>query len=201
MELSDQIICELLKKRDKQGLEALYQKYYKALVVWADTFLNNIPASEDLVQEFFISIWEKQSLDHTEPDKLKEYLHTSVRNRALNHLEKHDPLRDVYGIDRIVPIWEEYDSGIDDLIARVMKAVEKLPPRSRDVVKCIYVEGLHYKEAAEKLGISIATLKTLLVNSLKTLRSTFGADVEIFFVYLLKKNEKSIQPFLSFICL
>ena len=46
MELSDQIICELLKKRDKQGLEALYQKYYKALVVWADTFLNNIPASE-----------------------------------------------------------------------------------------------------------------------------------------------------------
>ena len=51
------------------------------------------------------------------------------------------------------------------------------------------------KEAAEKLGISIATLKTLLVNSLKTLRSTFGADVEIFFVYLLKKMRNPFNRF------
>ena len=34
-------------------------------------------------------------------------------------------------------------------------------------MQCIYLQGLHYKETAAKLGISIATVNTLLVNALK----------------------------------
>ena len=136
MELSDKVICDLLKNKPKEGLKALYDKYYGLLVTWADTFLNNMPASEDLVEDFFVAIWEKGTLKQISAENLKYYLYTSVRNKALNHLEKRDPLKDVWDIELVSPVWEEYDDSIDKLIAQVMKAVEQLPPRSQEIIKC-----------------------------------------------------------------
>lgn len=53
MQLSEESICTLLKKRDPKGLECLFDQYYRPLVLWADTFLNNIQQAEDTVQDFF----------------------------------------------------------------------------------------------------------------------------------------------------
>ena len=76
-----------------------------------------------------------------------------------------------------------------------MKAVEQLPPRSQEIIKCVYLKGMKYQETAQFLNISIATVKTLLVNSLKSLRKTFGPDIEIFLLWILKKNEKAFNRF------
>lgn len=195
MELSDKVICDLLKNKPKEGLKALYDKYYGLLVTWADTFLNNMPASEDLVEDFFVAIWEKGTLKQISAENLKYYLYTSVRNKALNHLEKRDPLKDVWDIELVSPVWEEYDDSIDKLIAQVMKAVEQLPPRSQEIIKCVYLKGMKYQETAQFLNISIATVKTLLVNSLKSLRKTFGPDIEIFLLWILKKTKKHSTVF------
>lgn len=154
-----------------------------------------MPASEDLVEDFFVAIWEKGTLKQISAENLKYYLYTSVRNKALNHLEKRDPLKDVWDIELVSPVWEEYDDSIDKLIAQVMKAVEQLPPRSQEIIKCVYLKGMKYQETAQFLNISIATVKTLLVNSLKSLRKTFGPDIEIFLLWILKKNEKAFNRF------
>ena len=58
----------------------------------------------------------------------------------------------------------------DEMIDQVLKALEALPPRSREVLECVHLKNMKYAEVAELLGISVATVKTLLVRSLKTLR-------------------------------
>ena len=93
MQIPDTTICSLCRQKNRKGLEYLFQMYYRPLVVWADTFVNDIGGAEDLVQEFFIHIWEKELLDGVKPETLKSYLYTAVRNRALNRLDKKDPLR------------------------------------------------------------------------------------------------------------
>ena len=60
MQQKDVQICDLLKNKDAKGMEFLFEEYYKPLVVWGDTFLNDVSRSEDLVQDFLIKLWEKR---------------------------------------------------------------------------------------------------------------------------------------------
>ena len=76
MQIPDTTICSLCRQKNRKGLEYLFQMYYRPLVVWADTFVNDIGGAEDLVQEFFIHIWEKELLDGVKPETLKSYLYT-----------------------------------------------------------------------------------------------------------------------------
>ena len=50
MQGSDDKICLLLQNGKEEGIDLLFVKYYKSLVLWADTFLNDIVKSEDIVQ-------------------------------------------------------------------------------------------------------------------------------------------------------
>ena len=88
----DQEICSLLKVRKIGGMELLFREYYKPLVVWATTFLHDTQRAEDIVQDFFVKLWEKP-YSALLPETLKSYLFTSIRNLALNQLDKIDPLR------------------------------------------------------------------------------------------------------------
>ncbi len=195
MRESDDEICLLLQNGKEEGIDLLFIKYYKSLVLWADTFLNDIEKSEDVVQEFYVKLWERRLIAGLRPDTLKYYLFTSVKNLALNMLERVDPLKKAYDINRIDSPWIEYDNLTEELLCRVESEIEKLPPRSRDIVKAIYVEGLRYKEVADKFDISVATVKTLLVNALKKLRANSAGVDTICLYFLIKKSEIGFNRF------
>lgn len=188
MQGSDDKICLLLQNGKEEGIDLLFVKYYKSLVLWADTFLNDIVKSEDIVQEFFVKLWERHLIADLRPDTLKYYLFTSVKNLALNALERVDPLKKAYDVNLIDTPQIEYDDLTEELLCRVESEIEKLPPRSRDIVKAIYMEGLRYKEVADKFNISVATVKTLLVNALKKLRANSAGVDSILLHFFLKKS-------------
>ena len=56
----NQEICNLLRSGNQKGMELLFDAYYKPLVVWADTFLRDVNMAEDVVQDFFFSIWNNK---------------------------------------------------------------------------------------------------------------------------------------------
>lgn len=188
MHIDDKFIYRLLQEHDSRGLEFLFKEYYRPLVLWADTFLNEIPAAEDLVQEFFVSFWEKRSYERiSSSGSLRSYLFVSVRNQALKLLEKRDPLREAVHVPPLMPegyglMSEDYE--LIDLTEEMLQAVEseikKLPPRMREVLTSVYIDGLSYRETSEKLKISISTVKTLLVNALKRLREFFSNFISTF---------------------
>ena len=60
----DQRICELLRVRKIEGMELLFKEYYKPLVVWGATFVSDVQRSEDIVQDFFVKLWEKSLTEH-----------------------------------------------------------------------------------------------------------------------------------------
>lgn len=72
----------------------------------------------------------------------------------------------------------------DDITEEMLQAIEaeikKLPPRMREVLTSVYIDGLSYRETSEKLNISISTVKTLLVNALKRLREKFSNYLQTF---------------------
>lgn len=187
MQVSEECICTLLKKNDPKGLEHLFDQYYRPLVLWADTFLNNMQQAEDTVQDFFIKLWEKELYRNLEVGKVKTYLYTSIHHLSLNRVGKKDPLRRAYDINSFNTSWEEYDRDWEEVLSRIEGEVEKLPERSREVVQAVYLEGMRYKEVAERYGISVATVKTLLVNSLRKIRNNSQSFISILILLFSKK--------------
>lgn len=187
MQVSEESICKLLKKQDPKGLEYLFDLYYRPLVLWADTFTNNMLQAEDTVQDFFVKIWEKELYKGFEAGKVKTYLYTSIRHMALNRIGKKDPLRQAYDINSFSTTYEEYDNTLEDYLNRIEGEVDKLPQRSREVMKAVYFDGQPYKVVADRYGISVSTVKTLLVNSLRKIRENSKNLPLILFLFFRKK--------------
>jgi len=178
--MNDVVIVRLLNEHNPHGMELLFGRYYRSLVLWADTFLDNIPLSEDLVQDLFVSLWKKSATGNLSIENLKSYLFTSVKNLALNRLDKRDPLKNAHPVCEVFAQLIEPESIDEELLQALEAEIEKLPPRTKEVVKAVYIDGLKYKEAAQKLNISLATVKTLLVHALKRFRVAFGQNIKEF---------------------
>ena len=80
------LILEEIRKKNEIVFKNFFDKHYKELVVYANGFLFDKDASEDIVQEIFIYIWEHANKLNIETS-LKGYLYTMVRNRCFNYLK------------------------------------------------------------------------------------------------------------------
>ncbi len=183
-------ICNLLLKDNKQGMSLLFKKYFETLVIWADTFLNDMDQSKDLVQDFFIKIWRKKSYRDWNAETLASYLRVAIKNACYNKLKNSNRLKYVTDMEKFDQIYEEFEANKEEIVFKIFEEVEKLPKKSREVVKCVYLKGMKYREVADELNVSVATVKTQLVRSLKSLRISSEKLGDFFFLYCFTKKIK-----------
>ena len=178
----DARICNLLNARDPQGMKLLFQTYYKPLVSYTNTFTRDLQLAEDIVQEFFIALWNGEIQQELIPGTLTSFLRVLVRNRAYNRMTKRDVLSQYVEVDKIDAIFQEYDDSRDQIVNLVLKEVETFPERTREVLTEVFVNGLKYKEVALHLGVSESTVKTLLGNAIRKLRERLNREQFIRFL-------------------
>ena len=61
-----------------------------------------------------------------------------------------------------------------------------MPDKTQKVITRIFMQDMKYQEVADDLHISINTVKTLLRNGIKHLRSHFSQHLELLIFYLQK---------------
>ena len=170
-------------------MDELYDRFYNELVLWADTILNDMGEAEDLVQDFFVRLWEKK-LNENLVERVRSYLYVSVRNMAIRKVKDQGRIRRLPDVSVVERVWEDEDMVRDEMIDQVLKALDVLSPRSREVLECVHLKNMKYAEVAELLGISVATVKTLLVRSLKTLRGIVSDTAFLLYVLVCKEKNK-----------
>ena len=161
------LILEEISKRNRKVFKAFFNKHYKDLVIYANGYLFDQHASEDLVQEVFIYIWENADSLNIKTS-LKGYLYAMVRNRCLNYLkslkitDNYDFLE--FNISLITEHVFESVSDDDKQIVyhQILKIVDSLPAKMQQIVKLKFLHQYKYAEIAEELGVSINTVKTQL---------------------------------------
>ena len=188
--MNKEILFEDIKCGNLSAFEALFRQYYPSMCVIAGKLVANREVAEDIVQDVFIRLWEKRTQTSLQATTFKSFLYTSVRNLEFDRMEKKDPLRHATDLKSSDKAWEEYDTLEEEVLARVKNEIDKLPERSRQIMQCIYLQGLHYKETAAKLGISIATVNTLLVNALKKIRQAYPDITQNIILFLLLSDKK-----------
>lgn len=191
MPQSDKNILDLVHRDKSAGIRQLFGRYYRPLVLYADEYLKDQAAAEDIVQELFVKLWEEDYLLKIANTSLGAYLYSAVRNRCYSYIRQKDVLRGTKELDHVdIPV--EWVADVDEeRIDRVMKEMEELPDRTRQVVECVMLRNLKYREVAEELGISINTVKFLLKEGTKRLRDRLkilGVDVFFFFWGYISRN-------------
>lgn len=176
-----------LHNGDEETFRAVFKQYHTRLCYFAGRLLPAGESPEDVVQEAFVKLWQKRLHFH-HLNSVKAFLYITVKNSCLN-LCKHNKVVRKYSD---LPHEETAGQAIADYILEsevlenVYRALEKLPKGCRQVLQLSYFQNLRNKDIAEKLQISINTVKTQKKRALHMLRAILRVT--------------SLWVFLSFAC-
>lgn len=181
MQIKDEEILIAFSKDVDKGGKLLFQRYYKPLVMFSSSLLEDYAYLEDLVQDVFYHFIRGKVYSRVTPKALSTFLFRSVRNACMNRM------RDSRGYSRVdmltFEVAEEEAMTISpELLQAVHAAIEALPGKTKAVIRAVVIEGKKYREAADELGVSINTVKTLLSHGLRQLRQQFPDPLIFFFI-------------------
>jgi len=152
----------------KQALET----YQRPLVSYVYKILNDLAASQDVVQDTFLK------LCHQDPDKvskrLKPWLFTVARNGALDLLRRRKrmtPLDDQW-IHAMASSDRQPDeaAAVQDNLSGVERFMCRLSDNQQEVIRLKFQHDLSYQEIAETTGLKVGNVGFLLHSALKRLR-------------------------------
>lgn len=167
-------------------IDALFKAYYRELCIFAFQIVEDMDASEDLVQDVF-SRCITQHVQMSEIDNPRAYLYKAVRNASLKHLKKQAPL---YRVDHLVnEILDTYD--VERFIIEIerkmeiYRAIDSLPEQCRKIFINCQINQLKYRETAEELNISVNSVKTQMKKALRLLREALKDVYSLYVSFLL----------------
>jgi len=179
-------IIRQIKKGKQEAFEEVFKHFFHPLSAFAFKFVKDVAVVEDLLQEVFISFWEKrQDFDH--PAALKSYLYTSVRNRCLNHVKhlavekKHEPAL-LYEVESQQHVSRHV---IEEETFRLLLSEIKLLPEASREIMILALNGLKNPEIAEELGISVNTVKTQKKIAYAKLKDKLGPRLAMLLLLIL----------------
>ncbi|GAA3605060.1 RNA polymerase sigma-70 factor [Flavivirga amylovorans] len=169
----------------KSDLRKTFDTYYDALVQYANRFLVSKDECEDLIQDIFVDLWEKENTFPDEPS-LRAYLYKAARNKCYNVI-KHNKVKNKYAASTIQELEDDnlFLKQIleEEIVRQLHKAIDVLPERKKEIIK-LSLKGIKNNEIAETLGIKLQTVKTLKSQSYKILRDQFK-DLSTIIYFLL----------------
>ncbi len=173
IQVEQEILIRHLKEGSETAYEILFKEYYLRLVMYAYRFLGDLELSKELVQDLFVTLFEKRESLHIQ-SSLASYLYKAVHNRSLNYIQAQKSklnytnhiLNNAETLDDSI----EQEMGRTELESALLEAIGELPERCRLIFKLNRFEGLSNSEIAQKLALSKRTVETQISKAIKLLR-------------------------------
>ena len=171
MKIEDRIILAEIEKQNEDVFKHIYNEYHFTLLCFAEGFVFDKEACEDIVQSVFIQLWKGASnLKHF--TSIKSYLYKSVQNRCINYIRDfkvYDSHKVLY-LEAIKNSNDPFFALDNDLSAEVAAALQTLPPAMLQIFKAKYLEEKKISQISNEFQVSENTIKTQLQRARKKLR-------------------------------
>lgn len=160
----------LLKQKDDQAFNYLYENYAGALYGVVKQIVADVEVASDVLQEVFVSIWRKIDTYDATKGRLFTWMLNIARNAAIDKTRSRNYQQGL----REQPLDDEaishpvVRSGIDDY--GLKKLLFKLKDEHRLLVDLSYYQGFTHEQIARALNIPLGTVKTRLRTALTQLR-------------------------------
>lgn len=184
-QFEEQNLFSSLKAGEERAFEKLFRNYYAPLCYYASKILQDDGAAEEIVQDFFVRLWEKRDEIEIETS-LKNYFFRSVKNLCLNQI-KHERVKFQHAKSVISEAEStEYNDHFQEVNLQkdIEESIAALPEKRREIFRLSREEGLKYREIADKLNISIKTVEAHMGLAIKSLRDKLKKYNSFLFLFL-----------------
>lgn len=167
-------LSQKIKNGDEIAFKLLFDQFCESLVHFSFRYLQDLEAAENIVQDAFLHIWEKK--ENIDPHlNIKTYLYTIVKNDSFKYI-RHLQVRDKYALETS-PNLSLVNNPDDKLIEkefseRFYEAINKLPPKTRQVFEMAKFDNFKYQEIAEVMEISVKTVENQMGRAFRLLRES-----------------------------
>jgi RNA polymerase sigma-70 factor (ECF subfamily) len=197
----DANIVRELAAGSEAALGTLYDRYGDAIFASAYRLTSDRGAAEEVVQETFLTLWNRAELFDPSAGSLSAWLHTIGRNRAVDRLRaagRRPQLvtlsssaapdeSETQALERAVaggtvmasarqPLGPEEAAAAADVRVAIRSAVAAMPEAERTVILLAYQEDLSQAEIADRLAWPLGTVKTRTRRALLRLREALGGE-------------------------
>jgi RNA polymerase sigma-70 factor (ECF subfamily) len=157
---------------DMKAFERVFREYYSPLTLYAQTFLQDKDAAEEVVQELFYQLWSNRKQIEIKTS-LKSYLYQAVRNRSLKVI-RHNSVKQKHAdlvMGHTSELVHENEIEARELQQIITSILAKLPEKCSLIFRMNRFEGLRYREIAEELSVSVKTVEANMSRALSLLRN------------------------------
>ncbi len=162
----DGMLLERLRAGEIGAFTELYNRYWENLYRSSLKRIANADDAKDLIQDLFVAIWiRKDQLPQT--IDWEDYLYAALRYKVINYIQA-DEVRIRYANAKLAENDALYPQGADSVVAvgeleyLIHQAMDRMPQRIREVFKLSYTEGYSPQEIAQRLSLSLQTVKNYL---------------------------------------
>ncbi|MBQ9498772.1 MAG: RNA polymerase sigma-70 factor [Bacteroidaceae bacterium] len=165
----------LMKEEDSEtAFRDFFNLTYDRLFRIAYHYVKRDDWAQEVMLDAYMSLWNHRST-LLEVSNLENYLFTTTKKKALTFLENEQRYLGITD-DSVSTTTEDTSESpeevfiSEELFARYVKALDRLPARCREVFVRLREQGQSYAEVAEAMGISEKTVDAQLQNALTRLR-------------------------------
>lgn len=189
-----QIFIEL-KKGNKEAFKEFYRRYSLEMHEFAFSFLKNKKDTEDVVQDSFIAIYNKQKDWHLIND-IHHYTFRIVQNQCLAKIRKNEAVAKKENEYNYYKISSSGHTATPDVIMainnrEIKRKIDRLfsflSPQRKRAIELVYLEGKSYDEAADIMGIGTESIRTHLRLARNILKNNLSSL--LYFITFLLMNK------------
>ncbi|SEK26664.1 RNA polymerase sigma factor [Parapedobacter koreensis] len=178
---SDQELLTQVRQANSQAFDELYQRCWKPLYVHAFKKTGDKDEAFDLVQDVFVTFWDKRKQLPEITTSPQFYLRGMLIHKIARYFrdrgfkEAHEKnfaafLRQEGIADREVPALNNPHLDIEETVAAVHSSIESMPQRMRKIFQLNKFDHLSIAEIAEALNLSPQTVKNQLGTAISRIK-------------------------------
>lgn len=181
-------ISEKLELSDTDSFDRLFRQYYKSLVLYAGTIIQDQKTCEDIVQNTFLKLWVAREIINIDIS-VRSFLIQSVRNRCIDEIRHNKIASDhiTFSMKHDIGISNSTEDYVlySELNENIESAINKLPTEEKIAFKMSRFDNMKYKDIAKALNVSQRTVEVRISKALKTLASLLRDCLPIIFLSLI----------------
>jgi len=158
-------LMELVRAdRRDEAITLLLPAFRRKVFGLAYSILRDRESAEDVTQEVFIKVWRALP-GYDGRASISTWIYTITRNASVSALRARHPQSSLSDPDVMEAAEANYPGPATDVLAEraaILKIVDRLPTKQRQVVMLFYMEEQSHEEVATMLAIPVGTVKTLL---------------------------------------
>lgn len=182
------VLLSRIAEGDEEAFATLFHAWRDRLYFFTLRITNSSQQAEDLVQDVFVKLWLMRA-DLGGIYNFQAWIYRVIQNQAISDLRRLSLETTILSQLRR----EAASGGLSadeqllhkQLQQKLQEAVERLPPRQKQIYTMIRIEGLKQEEIASRLNLSLSTVQNHMTEALRKLRMILGKEFSLVTISLL----------------